>query len=99
MLHCCRAEQAAQGSLADLQRLLSVSGSMADLGTRVGAKPSAALRQALQLQCRAYLDHMHRAHITRLSGGRLSARALACTARARWASSMLSRLSDDWSTS
>ena len=63
-----RAGQAASGTLLQLQQLLSVSMHIAQLSEGAGAKPSQALRQALQLQCRAFLDHLHRSHISRLSG-------------------------------
>ncbi|KAK9791149.1 hypothetical protein WJX73_003285 [Symbiochloris irregularis] len=66
-LLAARAGQAASGSLEELQELLSISADMAQLSEASGALPSQALCQALQLQCRAFLDHLHRSHISCLS--------------------------------
>lgn len=55
--------------LAELEQLLAASEALSFMAEAAGARPVHTVRNAMQLQCKTFLEEMHTHSLTQLIGG------------------------------
>ena len=68
MTCCCRGLANNSMQVGELKQLLQLCDEFGSMTERLGCRPLPALRAAVHLQCKSYLDHLHQRTFANFTG-------------------------------